>query len=85
MITSSCNYIHFSDLAELMTEDEYGELSEGLSNSSDITFGDADKTLISLRRMCDLIRDTFDEDRGDELADKLSAELHYNDYIDVEH
>jgi hypothetical protein len=84
MKVRECSYVDFSDLEELMSEDEFEELADAVTNSSDMTFGDLDKALVSLRRMCDLIRETFDEERGDAIAQELSEHLHYNDYINLE-
>ena len=85
-IKQSCNFIEFSDLVDVAFSSRQNDLIvEALSNS-DISFGNNNRTMVSLSCMCDLVRsvDDFDSDETNVICEKLCELLAYNEYIDVE-
>lgn len=85
-LLQSCNFIPYSDLTDAAFDAEQGDAIMEALNNSEISFGENNRTMVSLRRMCDLIRsvDDFMEDEADEIVSKLSKLLPYDAYIDIE-
>lgn len=85
-LVKSCNFIEYSDLIGIVINSDQSELvTERLCNS-EVSFGTNSRTLVSLHRMCELIRDTdgIGQDEADLICEKLCSLLSPKDYIDVE-
>jgi hypothetical protein len=85
-IKHTCTYIEYSDLVGVaFSEDQSEMIAETLMNS-EISYGNNNRTMVSLGRMCELVRQTndIDPDDADTVCDKLCKLLKPNEYIDVE-
>jgi hypothetical protein len=85
---SSCRYVCYSDITEhvFSTNDNFDgtEFEEQLGTK--VTWGNANRTLVSLRDFCDAIRamDCLIEEETDDLVEKVSKIVPYDVYIDME-
>jgi len=82
----SCNFFEYSDLIDVVfskTESEY--IAEELNNS-EISFGENNRTMVSIGRFCDLIREVefFEPDQANAIIERLNEIAEPTDYIDVE-
>ncbi len=85
-LKQTCTFIAYCDLVDnAFSESQSGFILDALNNS-EISFGENNRTMVSLRRMCDIIRkvDDFTENEADEICSRLGKLLKYDEYIDVE-
>jgi hypothetical protein len=85
-IKRTCRFIEYSDLEGPVFSQRQSDLvCEALTNS-EISFGNNNRTMVSLGRMCEIIRctDGIEPDEATCICDKLCEVLDPGEYIDVE-
>ncbi len=85
-LLKSCNFIEYSDLVDVaFNSDQSDKICEAMNNS-EVSFGENNRTMVSLRWMCNLVR--FDSDieavESAVICDKLEKLLKPDEYIDIE-
>lgn len=85
-LIQSCNFIEYSDLEGVVFSPRQSDLICETLTNSEISFGNNNRTMVSLGRMCELIRETNDiePDEAHVICEKLCDLLAPSVYIDVE-
>ena len=82
----TCRFIEYTDLVGTAFSERQSDLICEAMTNSEISYGNNTRTMVSLTRMCDLVRsvDDLEPDEANTIVDKLCELLEYNEYIDVE-